>query len=482
MRSTLSKLGSLDGTPQKVSAIVRAAFSMLGSLGLLVAIVSMGSISAPLLAAPQNGANHTKALDASEVLARISAAYRDGACADRVSLTATPYPVIEGPLPARAIRRAVAIVRTARSAAQSPMAKLELGELRIFAQSGTITAIRQGDREHAARFEIEGDPTPPNLARHLPLLAFPQLWLALGRDTSESLTSLTGVVRWEDAETVASGSRRLLVIRGKSSTHEVVMSALATTGRLDSFEITPIGVAGAKIVGRCAAIAPGDPSAWGIDVGPRAVVKSLGELRSTPGVIEPGAGILDPPLQLMDLRAWSLLGELKARSGQRPAAAAMVLFTHDASAAMIDSALGAVLRAEVSLDLEATAPTPLEAGAGLTPPASLLSLGVACLAPGGFDATALAKIDEAWREGTRSVLARVLPNAKPEPVLLSWTGASDELLGRLAPGASCAVVIVSDDLRLLGVIEPEGKPGEGAVIADQIRAIAGELRWPIAAE
>lgn len=41
------------------------------------------------------------------------------------------------------------------------------------------------------------------------------------------------------------------------------------------------------------------------------------------------------------------------------------------------------------------------------------------------------------------------------------------------------VVVVSDDLRLLGVIEPEGKSGEDAVIAEQIRAIASELRWPL---
>lgn len=475
-------LRSLNGTRRIVIGIARAAFSTRGWLGWLIAVVTMGPMTAMLLAAPQNGASHAKTLDASEVLARISAAYRDGACADRISLTATPYPVIEGPLPARAIRRAVAIVRTARSATQPPMAKLELGDLRICAQPGSITAIRQGDREHVARFEIEGDPAPPKLAGHLPMLVFPQLWLALGRDTSEALTSLTGVVTWESAESVTSGSRRLLVVRGKSATHEVLLSALATTGRLDSFEITPIGVMGARIVGRCAAIAPGEPSAWAIDVGSRAGVKSLGELRSMPGVIEPGSGILNPPLQSMDLRAWSLLGELKSRTGQRPAAAAMILFTRDASAAMIDGAMAGVLRAEVALDLEATAPTPLEAGSGLTPPASLLTVGVACLGPGGFDAAALSKIGEAWREGARSVLARVLPNSKPEPVMLTWSGASDELLGRLAPGAACAVVIVSDDLRLLGVIEPEGKSGEDAVIADQIRAIACELRWPVLIE
>ncbi|MCC6971851.1 MAG: hypothetical protein IT434_16690 [Phycisphaerales bacterium] len=460
-------------------AVLRATVMVLGALALAFVMFAKAPTA---LAVPQNGGNHSKPLDATEVLARISGAYRDGAVADRVSLVATPYPVIEGPLPARAIRRAVAIVRTARSTTQFPMAKLELGELRICAQPGSTTAIRQGDREHAARFAIDGDPTPSKLAQHLPMLAFPQLWLALGHETSEPLTSLTGVVTWESAESVAAGSRRLLVVRGKSATHDVVLSALAGTGRLDSFEITPFGVAGAKIVGRCAAIAPGDPASWGIEVGSRAIVKTLGELRATPGVIEPGATILDPPLQTMDLRAWSLLGELKSRSGQRPAAAAMILFTRDASAPMIDAALAGVLRAEVALDLESAAPTPLEAGAGLTTPPSLLSLGVACLARDGFDAAALTKIGEAWREGTRSVLARVLPQATPEPVLLTWTGASDELLGRLAPGAACAVVLVGEDLRLLGVIELYGKPGEEAMIADQISAIAGELRWPNSAE
>lgn len=479
MRSNRFMLGSFNHLRRFVGGIGRMSVAMLGSLGLLAVMCSM---TATLSAAPQNGANFTKALDASEVLARISAAYRDGACADRISLVATPYPVIEGPLPARSIRRAVALVRTARSATQPPMARLELGELRICAQPGSITAIRQGDREHAVRFDIEGDPTPPKLAQHLPMLVFPQLWLALGRDTNEALTSLTGVVTWESAESVASGSRRLLVVRGKSATHEVVLSALATTGRLDSFEITPIGVMGAKIVGRCAPIAPGEALAWTIDIGSRVTVKSLGDLRSTPGIIEPGATILDPPLQSMDLRAWSLLGELKSRSGQRPAAAAMILFTRDASAAMIDIAMAGVLRAEVALDLEATAPTPLEAGAGLTPAPSLLTVGVACIAPGEFDAAALVKIGAAWREGTRSVLTRLLPGTTPEPVMLTWTGASDELLGRLAPGAACAVVIVSDDLRLLGIIEPAGKTGEESLIADQIRAIVGDLRWPIAAD
>lgn len=476
MTSILSMLGSLDETRRCLRGIARKTAAALGLLGLLV---MTGSMTTTAFAAPQNGTNHAKALDASEVLARISAAYREGACADRVSLVATPYPVIEGPLPARAIRRAVAIVRTARTPAHSPMTRLELGDLSICAQPGSVTAIRQGDREHAARFEIDGDPSPSKLAQHLPMLAFPQLWLALGNGTNEALTAFTGVISWESAESAASGSRRLLVVRGKSATHEVVLSALATTGRLDSFEITPIGVVGAKIVGRCTAIVPGEPPAWTIDLGARTIVKSLGELRSTPGIIEAGATILDPPLQSMDHRAWSLLGELKSRAGQRPAAAAMILFTRDASAAMIDSAMAGVLRAEVSLDLEAAAPTPLEAGAGLTPPASLLSLGVACLSPGGFDAGALAKIGDAWREGARGVLARLLPKTTPEPVMLTWTGASDELLGRLAPGSPCAVVVVSDDLRLLGVIEPEGKSGEDAVIAEQIRAIASELRWPL---
>lgn len=460
-------------------AVFPTAVRVLGALALAFAMFAMTPTA---LAAPQNGGNHTKPLDVSEVLARISGAYREGVCADRISLVATPYPMIEGPLPARAIRRAVAIVRTARSTTQPPMAKLELGELRICAQPGTITAVRQGDREHAARFAIDGDPTPSRLAQHLPMLAFPQLWLALGHDASEPLTSLTGVVTWESAESIAAGSRRLLVVRGKSATHAVVLSAVATTGRLDSFEIAPIGVAGAKIVGRCAPIAPGDAASWGIDLASRAIVKTLSELRATPGVIEPGATILDPPLQTMDLRGWSLLGELRSRSGQRPAAAAMILFTRDASSAMVESAMAGVLRAEVALDLEAAAPTPLESGAGLTAPPSLLSLGVACLARDGFDAAALTKIGEAWNEGTRAVLARVLPKATPEPVLLTWTGASDELLGRLAPGAACAVVIVGEDLRLLGVIEPEGKAGEDAIIADQIRAIAGELRWPISVE
>ena len=463
----------------ETGALVRCAVKVLGALALVLVMIAMTPTAR---AAPQNGGNHTKPLDASEVLARISGAYREGVCADRISLVATPYPMIEGPLPARAIRRAVAIVRTARSTAQPPMAKLELGELRICAQPGTITAVRQGDREHAARFAMDGDPTPSKLARHLPMLALPQLALALGHDTSEPLTSLTGVVTWESAESIAAGSRRLLVVRGKSATHAVVLTALASTGRLDSFEITPIDVTGAKIVGRCSAIAPGDAATWGIDLASRAIVKTLSELRATPGVIEPGATILDPPLQTMDLRAWSLLGELRPRSGQRPAAAAMILFTRDASSAMVESAMAGVLRAEVALDLEAAAPTPLESGAGLTAPPSLLSLGVACLARDGFDAAALSKIGEAWKEGSRAVLARVLPGATPEPVLLTWTGASDELLGRLAPGAACAVVIVGEDLRLLGVIEPEGKAGEDAMIADQIRAIAGELRWPISVE
>lgn len=447
------------------------------------AMVFVSAVVTPAaLAAPQNGGNHGRTLDPSEVLARISGAYRDGAVADRVSLVATPHPMIEGPLPSRAIRRAVAIVRTARSPNLAPSARLELGELRIMAQAGSIKVVRQGDREHAVRFTIEGDPTPSKLGRHLPMLSFPQLWLALGHGTSEPLTSLTGVVAWESAESVAMGSRRLLVVRGKSSSHAVALSALASTGRLDSFEITPIDVAGAKIVGRCASIAPGDPASWGIDLESRTMVQTLSDLRATPGMIEPGATILDPPLQTMDLRAWSLLGELRSRSGQRPAAAAMILFTRDASAPMIDAAMAGVLRAEVALDLEAAAPTPLEAGAGLTAPPTLLSMGVACLARDGFDAAALARIGEAWREGARSVLARVVPQANPEPVLLTWTGASDELLGRLAPSAACAVVIIGDDLRLLGVIELDGKPGEDAIIADQIRAIAGELRWPISVE
>lgn len=475
-------LRCLDGTRRLVFGIARAAGSILGSREWLLAVVATGLMTATLLAVPQNGANHAKTLDASEVLARISAAYRDGSCADRVSLTLTPFPAVEGPLPARAIRRAVAIVRTARSATQPPTARLELGELSICAQPGSITAVRQSDREHAALFEIEGEPTPPKLAHHLPMLVFPQLWLSLGRDTGEALTSLTGVVAWESAESVASGSRRLLVVRGRSATHEVVLSALASTGRLDSFEITPIGVMSAKVIGRCTAISPGDAPAWAIEVGSRTIVKSLGDLRSSPGVIEAGGTILDPPLQSMDLRAWSLLGELKSRSGQRPAAAAMILFTREASAAMIDVAIAGVLRAEVALDLEAAAPTPLESGAGLTPPPSLLTIGVVCIARGGFDAAALAKVGEAWREGTRSVLARVLPRTPPEPVMLTWTGASDELLGRLAPGAACAVVIVSDDLRLLGVIEPVGRAGEDGLIAEHIRAIAGDLRWPMPIE
>jgi hypothetical protein len=42
--------------------------------------------------------------------------------------------------------------------------------------------------------------------------------------------------------------------------------------------------------------------------------------------------------------------------------------------------------------------------------------------------------------------------------------------------------VVSEDLRLLGVLEPEGRPGEDAIVADQIRAIAGELRWPVTLE
>lgn len=452
------------------------------SLVAALVLATGGTLANRAHALPQGVSHQTRTLDTTEVLARISTAYRGGPCADRVSIVATPYPAIEGPLPARAIRRAVAIVRTSRSATSPPLIRLELGDLRLFAGSGTISAIRQGDREHVARFECDGDPSPAELARHLPLLTFPQVWLALGNDTSEPFCSLTGVVAWESAESVASGSRRLLVLHGRSHTHLVTLSAIAGTGRIDSYLIVPIDGAGARIEARCAAITPGDPSSWSIDPGTRAVVRSLGDLRSAPGLLEPGATIVDPPLQTLDMHAWSLVGALKARTGPRPPVGVMILFTRDATPAAIESAVSGALRAEVALDLEAAAPTPLEASSGQSPPPLLLSLGAACFSPASFSAPSLAAAGDAWRDSSRNVLARVMPQASFEPVTFTWTTSGEEMLSRLAPGSRCAVVLVTDDLRLLGVIEPEGKPGEDAVIADQVRAITSELRWPLVPE
>lgn len=448
------------------------------TMRVLAAVLAQVVASSASVALPQNSSDRAKAMETSEALARMAAAYRGGACVDRVSLVATPYPELEGPLPARAIRRAVALVRTFRPANQASLVRLDLGDLCITAVPGSVTATRRGDREHAARFEIDGEPTPAKLAAHLPMLTFPQLWLSLGGDPAQPVTSLTGVVTWESAESTASGPRRLLVLRGRSATHAVVLSAHAATGRLASFEITPIGNAGAKIRARCTALSPGDPSAWGIRTEHRTLVGTLGELRATPGLVEPGATLNEPRLRSADSRPWSLAESLRARAGARPAVGAMIVFTRDTPATLIDAALAGVVRAEVALDLEAGAPTPMEAGSGLTPPPSLLTIGVAGLAPAEADASTLGRIGEAWRSGARGVLSRVLPQATAEPVPLVWADEGAGLLQKLAPGASCAIVVVGSDLRLLGVIEPQGLPGEDQGIADQLRAIAAELRWP----
>lgn len=148
-----------------------------------------GSMTTTAFAAPQNGTNQRESTgrirSACTNLGGVS--QREGACADRVrSLVATPYPVIEGPLPARAIPRTVAIVPRAR-ARLAPMTRLELGDLSICARRGasrrSVRAIAGAGR--ASR--LMAIHRRPNCASTFRCSRFRNCSWRIGNDTSKAL-------------------------------------------------------------------------------------------------------------------------------------------------------------------------------------------------------------------------------------------------------------------------------------------------------
>jgi hypothetical protein len=311
-----------------------------------------------LFAAAASSLAQPTRIDPALALSDAREAYRAGSVADHVRLTIRPA--------GRATFREDFIVRTAPQSADParPAAVLlELGDLRVYASGGTLTAASQ--RSHVSFFQAQyaaPPPAPPDaatpaaLAPILPPLCLPQLALAFSAEdpvttSIADFTAYTPRITFTSATADEKGG--LVALTGQShpphgsaAPAPVALVIDARTGRLRRFEtrLAPDGAGGAgapegasgdtTLLLEFAPLEPGDPAAWAIDTAGRTRVEILSDLRPQPGDILRGRNVPDFTLADLKSQPWSTAAALAAPAGPglSPPTHVAILFVRDAEA------------------------------------------------------------------------------------------------------------------------------------------------------
>jgi hypothetical protein len=385
-------------------------------------------------------------------VARMLGAYRFGAIAERVSLTATDA------------QHQVTSDVTLRVDAGDPRTqrprrlRLEMGRLVIYAQDDRLVAVHTQNDEQFFEATLAGGLTPASLASALPQIPLPQLGFALDPRPTEELAiepamqvTGAGLVTWSGAQPL-----------GGAAADARVEFITNTDSRLTSYTIT------SPALTLSATVEPLDtPDAkradlWAVDVSNRTPVARLTDLRPLPGDVAIGDRVPTLGMHRHDLSGWSLTDALRSLAEEPPKANAMT------AAALICVLPGEqiparnVLAARRALDnLSREFANQRQAGITTAPRLLVLSVGV----------LELDQIAPAFIRDTRQQLGAI---SEDTPLFL-WTSAGRATLRRIAPGTTrAAVLIIDSEHRLRAVLPLDNTLTDEMTIAREVRAIVSE--------
>jgi len=161
---------------------------------------------------------------------------------------------------------------------------LDLGQLKVYAEHGMLTAINTAAPGKFAQKEFTGPLTPAVLAAFMPPVPLPQL--AFAQEDLKLLktpTPYTLDVTWNSAEPDLAAKPPTVVIQGSGPAGPVTLTTSADTGRLVKCTGTIRGRSGDSTLELTSApVAPGDPATWALKTDGRDRVAAVSDLKPTP--------------------------------------------------------------------------------------------------------------------------------------------------------------------------------------------------------
>jgi hypothetical protein len=413
-----------------------------------------------------------------DALSALRAAYRTGPLADRVTIKATDasgkerrVQVMvytdpgEAPKPEAETKPGDAPMPEPKpDASRPPQCRVDLGQLHVFMQSGTLTAINLFDRTTFFRVSCDASPLAA-LSANFPPIPLPQIPLAFSDDGAfAEPTPLTPGVTWTSIEPATETGRMLLILKGHSSGgHAVTLAYERATTRLRRFTIEfAAGTTSAPdaLVKLDLTSSPGDAGNaknWSLPITNRTRVDSPASLVPPRSGLAEGSTIKHASLMTRDLAPVAPEDLFtKSPAGGGPRVAILVTVRGESLAPGAELAGGADLAAALAAADAASKSSPVPTRVGL----------VALLGKGESDPEVIAALGQ--RAAKAAADAGI---ADPDAVFFT----ASEVLGIQRGGEPVAVALlaVAPDLKVLGVAVADQRGSETKPLAEEIvRAIA----------
>ncbi len=409
--------------------------------------------SAPLVfAQPASTPPPTDPAQVATAVARMLGAYRFGAIAERVSLTATDA------------QRTLTSDITLRVDAGDPRTqrprrlRLDMGRLVIFAQDDRLIAVHTQNDEQFFEAPLSAGLTAAALEAALPQIPLPQLGFALDPSPTEQLAIMpampvtgAGTVTWSAAQPLTGAAADITIQLTTNADSRLTAYTITSPTLTLRATVEPLATPDAK-----------RPDLWAIDITNRAPVKRLTDLRPLPGDVAIGDRVPTLGMHRHDLSGWSLTDALRSLAEEPPKANAMT------AAALVcvlpgeQVPVAGVLAARRALD-NLSREFANQRTAGITTAPRLLVLSVGVL-----------ELDQITPAFIANARQRLGPVSEDTPLFL-WTSAGRSALRRIAPGTTGAVVLIIDgESRLRAVLPLDNTLVDEMTIAREVRAIVSE--------
>ncbi len=348
---------------------------------------------------------------------------------------------------------------------------LDLGQLKVFADRGTLTAISTAAPGKYAQMEYTPPLTPAVLATFLPPVPLPQLALAANDPkVLRSPTPYTPDVTWSDAQPEAAGRPQTVTITGLGPAGPVTLVTSTETGRMLKFAATIRGRAGESVLELTShpLADPGDPSAWAIKTEGRERVAAVSDLRPTAAKRESADAKSVPDLTCIrpDMSRWSLHA---AMDGQPQSSMVLVLFRQTGAperAGTVErdakAALACIRSLRTGMPLPGESPDRRE-------PLEFRSAAAVSIPLADFNH----QLEEARRGWGVAALERSATSA-PSPIgadeLMGCGSAAEQWMDLLQPAAGALAVVIAADKSVQAVVKLDGRSADQAALGAELRA------------
>jgi hypothetical protein len=346
--------------------------------------------------------------------------------------------------------------------------RIDLSQLHVHVQDATLTAVNLFDRTTYFRTPCDASPLKA-LAANFPSVPVPQVALAYAEGTLLTTpTPLTTGATWTSIETGVEVGRAMLILKGSSSGPTPANLTLAfdrQTNRLRRFVAEypgATGVALAKLELTSSPADSGTPKNWLLPVEGRTKVDSPALLVPPRAGLAAGSSIKHASLMTQSLEAITPESLFEGGSASAsPRAVVLITFRSDLVEAVEEPKdLVAAMRAAVG-------------AAGKGQAVRVASVGL--LGKSDLDPT---KIDALVGRATKIAAAAGLTGARATLLTAS------EVLGveRGGQAVDAAVIVLSPDLKVLGVVVADGRSDQSGKLQEEIEAILAASVAPPAKE